>query len=451
MTSYVRLMRTPGFGPIWIGATVSIVGDAVSWVSLVWLTYELGGGVADLAILAAWYTGPIIVGGLTAGVLLDRFDRRRLLILDNAVRGLVMLSVPVAATLGVLTQLQLDIVAAVYSFLWMVTVAGIRSLVPDLVAADDLVTANAMESVSFGLGGAVGPALGGVLIGIVGAAANLALDAATYFAFVACLLVARLPGQGPATEQDAATAPSPRRAVGLGPAIRFIVTSPAIAAITLMFMGVNMAEGMLAVLLPVYARDVLGVDAAGYGLLASAFTTGLFVGALAVGGVRWRWPLGRSIAAGVLGTGLALAPLALGPALVVAALAIFFAGLAESPVTLWANTIRMRLIPAELRGRAFGVLGTLVKSTPPLGGLAAGGLLAIAGVVPTVAVMAVVAAVPGAVGLFHASLSAGNTVAPATPRPAAAPPGATARSRLADGPPGREPARNARAIARRDR
>jgi hypothetical protein len=146
-----------------------------------------------------------------------------------------------------------------------------------------------------------------------------------------------------------------------------------------MFMGVNMAEGMLAVLLPLWARDILGVDAAGYGLLASAFTTGLFVGALAVGGVRWWWPLGRSIAAGVLGTGLALAPLALGPAFSVVARTIFLAGLAESPVTLWANTIRMRLIPAELRGRAFGVLGTLVKSTPSLGGLAAGGLLAAAG------------------------------------------------------------------------
>lgn len=101
MTSYVRLMRPPGFGPVWSGETVSIVGDAVSWVSLVWLTSELGGGVADVAILAAWYTGPTMVGGLTAGVLLGRFDRRRLLILDNTLRGLVIRSVPIAAALGV--------------------------------------------------------------------------------------------------------------------------------------------------------------------------------------------------------------------------------------------------------------------------------------------------------------------------------------------------------------
>src|SRR5260221_1474540 len=176
MRSYLRLMGTPGFGPMWIGATISTVGDSITWVSLVWLTFELGGGVGDVAVLAACYTGPIIVGGLVAGVLLDRFDRRRLLIVDNAIRGVVMLTVPVAAGLGVLTQVQLDLVVAAYSFMWMITVAGVRALVPDLVSDEDLVTANAMESVSFGLGGAAGPALGGVLIGTVGAASNLALD-----------------------------------------------------------------------------------------------------------------------------------------------------------------------------------------------------------------------------------------------------------------------------------
>lgn len=407
VTAYLRLLRTPGFGPIWIGATISVLGDAVTWVSLVWLTYELGGGVADVAILAACYTGPIIFGGLVAGVLLDRFDRHRLLVCDNAIRGSAMLSVPIAASLGILGQLQLDLVAALYSFLWMVTVAGIRTFVPDLVADDDLPTANAMESLSFGVAGAAGPALAGVLIGIVGAAANLAIDAATYFLFVGCLLLARLPSSRADTE--AAGGRSGRRVAGLGPAARFVVGTPAIAAITAMFIGVNLTEGMLAVLLPIYARDVLDVDAAGYGLLASAFTAGLFVGALAVGAVRWRWPLGRSIALGCATTGLALAPLLVQPPFAVAVLVIFLAGLAESPVTMWANTIRMRLIPPDLRGRVFGVLGTLTKSTPPIGGLGAGALLAIGGVVPAVAAMVVFAAVPGLVGLAHGALAPPNT------------------------------------------
>ncbi len=414
MRSYLRLLRTPGFGRIWVGATISVVGDAVTWVSLVWLTFELGGGVADVAILAACYTGPIIVGGLAAGILLDRFDRRRLLMADNTVRGLAMLTVPIAATTGTLGQLQLDLVAANYSFLWMVTVAGVRSLVPDLVADDDLPTANAMGSLSFGVAGAAGPALAGVLIGIVGAATNLGLDAATYFLFVGCMLVARLPERNPGVDGAVSPRIAARPSPGLGPAGRFILATPALTAITAMFMGVNLAEGILAVLLPVYARDVLAVDATGYGLLASAFTAGLFVGALGLGAVHWRWPLGRSIAAGVLATGLAFLPLELAPPLPVAALVIFVAGLAESPVTMWANTIRMRLIPAELRGRVFGLLGTMTKSTPPIGGLAAGGLLATVGVAPAVVAMILFAALPGAIGLRHGSLAERNTVRPQT-------------------------------------
>jgi MFS family permease len=407
MAAYRRLLRNRPFALLWVGATISILGDALTWVSLVWLTAELGGTAFDIGLLAVCYTAPVVVGGLVAGVLLDRFDRRRLLIADNAIRGLAMLSIPIASALGVLQPIQLDAVALVYGLLYMISLAGFPSLLPELVPAEDLATANAMESMSFGFGGVVGPALAGILIGVVGAAANLAIDAVTYGAFVVCLLALRLPVReaAPAVERAAGADAGAARDRGLGPAIGFIRRSPAILAITVMFMAANVGEGMLAVFLPVFARDILHAGAAGYGLLVSALTAGSLVGSVVVGGIHWGWPLGRSIAAAQLAFGAGVLAMIALPPLALAAAILAFVGVCGSPLTIWAQTIRMRLIPEELRGRVFALLRTLMQSTPPVGGLAAGILLAGGAASAVAAIVAVVIGLPGAIGLVHPALS----------------------------------------------
>ena len=97
------------------------------------------------------------------GSALDRFERRRFLALVNAVLGAAVLSVPLAAVTGVVTSTHLFAVAGLYGFLKMANSAG-ASIVPALVVdPDDLVTANAMESVSFGIADIAGPAVAGVL------------------------------------------------------------------------------------------------------------------------------------------------------------------------------------------------------------------------------------------------------------------------------------------------
>ena len=407
MSAYLRLLRHRSFALLWAGSTVSLIGDGLTWVSLVWLVYELGGGPAEIGLLAACYSGPVIVGGLAAGVLLDRFDRRKLLMADNAIRGLTVLTIPIAAAAGVLTLPHLYIVAAVYGLLYMTSLAGFPTMLPDLVDPDDLPTANAMESLGFGIGGIVGPILAGLLITVVGATANLAIDALTYLVFVACLAFVRLPPRAArtATEVGAGAAPAAPVGAGLRPAIGFALRTPAIVATTLMFMAANIGEGMLTVLLPVYTRDILGADAATYGLLVGTFTLGLLAGSLVVGAIRWRWTLGRSIAAFQAAAGGVVLALLAQPPLAGTLVTLAVIGLLVSPLTIWAQTVRMRLIPAHLRGRVFALLRTLMQSTPPIGGLVAGSVLAGGGIGPTIVAMAMLIAVPGVLGLVHRSLA----------------------------------------------
>jgi MFS family permease len=185
---------------------------------------------------------------------------------------------------------------------------------------------------------------------------------------------------------------------------------PAVRTTTLMFMAANVGEGMLLVLLPVLARREFDGGAATYGLLLSSFALAATAGSFAVGAVSWPWTLGRSIAVAQTSAGIALCGLAFVGGPTPAALVLVVAGLLVSPMTIWAQTIRMRVIPPELRGRTFGVLRTLMQSTPPLGGAIAGLLLARGtSTAATATAMGLVMAVPGLLGLVSPALADEHT------------------------------------------
>jgi MFS family permease len=260
----LRLLRRGPFALLWAGATVSTTGDAMSWVALVWLVYRQRGQAGDVAVLAAAYTAPVAVGGLLAGSLLDRFDRRRLLAADNLVRGLAFLTVPVAAALGLLTLTHLYLVAACYGLLKMVGLAGFPTLIPAYVDDADTQRANALEGLSFGASQAAGAALAAVLLPLVGAVPLLALDALSYLVYALCLV--RLPAGRPVA---AAAGDGPRRS--LLAVARFVWRTRPLRSTTAMFMLFNIGEGALLVFLPVYSGQ-LGTGVAGYGLLVSAVT-----------------------------------------------------------------------------------------------------------------------------------------------------------------------------------
>jgi len=410
---YLELLRNRDFALLWAGATISAVGDGMSFVALVWLLIERGGTPTDVGLLAAIHTAPVIIGGLATGPVLDLFDPRRVIAADNVLRGLAMASVPIASALGILTTLHLFVVSGIYGLLFMTSAAGIPSLITRLVRPSDLTTANAMESLSFSISGLIGPGVAGLLIAIVGAPFVLAIDAISYFVFVACLLAMREGGRSIRTDvgpgHGHTAAPNPR---GLGPAIRFIFGAPAIVAITLFYMSVNIAGGIVTVVVPLYVRDVLHGGSETFGLLLTILTAGDLTGLLVVGAVSWRWPLGRSIAWALFTSGLVLLLWLLQPPLIPLAAILFAWGGLSSSLTPWAQTIRMRLIPPDIRGRVFALLRTSMQSTRPIGAVAAGLLLAGGDLSIAILAMAALFMIPGFIGIWLPALGRGPTAEP---------------------------------------
>ena len=328
---------------------------------------------------------------------------------DALGRGLLMGSVPLLELLGGVPTWWLYVVAAGYGLLKMVPLAGVPALIPQLLDDDDLTTGNALESISYGVGGILGPAVAGVLIAAIGAPAVIGLDAATYFVFLACLLMMRRPTPMPV---GGVLAPglSSGGGLGLGAAARVVVASPAIVATTLMFMAANVGEGIFAVVMPIYALQALGGSAAEYGAILAVFSVGLLAGSVVVGALATPIRLGRAIAAAQAVAGVVLLGYLAHPDLLPSLVLAGAFGLAGSPLTIWAQTLRMRLIPPELRGRVFAILRTLMQSTAPAGGIVAGVLVTGAGIDAALLAAAVVTTLPGLLGLVVPALgTAGGT------------------------------------------
>jgi MFS family permease len=389
------------FRRVWIGATVSAAGDAASWVALVALVFGRPHG--SVALLAALYTAPVAVGGLLAGWALDRYDRRWLLAGDSLLRAAVFASVPLAAVAGGLGTTQLYLVAAVYGLLKMISLAGFPALIPSLVPPGQLMAANALESVSFGIAGLVGAVAAGVAVATVGPGYVVAFDALSYLAFAVCLVGTRgLTGTRPAREGVAGGSGG-----GLGPVLRVTARQPVLRDTTVMFALFNIGEGALLVVLPSRAVEY-GLGSGGYGYLVAAMTGGELLAALTLLRGAWRPSLTRSIvAASVVAAVTVLALLV--PSPWAALLGLVGLGGCAAAMTTWAQTLRMSAAPAGTHGRLFGLLRTLMQATPPLGaGLAA--LTLGHGVAVTVLAVCALMAVP-ALAFAHDLTAAGTRAA----------------------------------------
>jgi predicted MFS family arabinose efflux permease len=390
---YRQVFASPPYRRFWLGFSVSALGDSMSQTALVWFVYSSSSGSPGaVGTLMFAYSAPILAGGLLAGPLLDRFDRRRVMVADNLIRAAAFAAIPILHWMGALALWHVYVSAATYGFLMMISLAGGPALVPSLVPREHLATANALEILAFTLGRVIGPALAGALLPRMGAPAILALDAASYLVFA--LMLARIAAPRPAARVAGGG--------GLGPALRLLAGHPVLVSTTVMFTTYNLGAGALSVWLPVLADRTLGGDAGLYGGLLACMAAGEIAASLGAG--RWRPPLslGTLICLSQVGAGLALlgvlAAARAGAGVPAVGAALFLWGMATAPLTIWAQTLRMRIIPEALRGRAFALLRTIMQGGRPLGALAAGYLLPLAGVGAMIALSALLAGAPGLAG-----------------------------------------------------
>ncbi|MBM3546034.1 MAG: MFS transporter [Alphaproteobacteria bacterium] len=387
---YGVLFRDPAFRRFGLGFLVSVIGDELTRVAFVWFVYEKTGSAEALGLLMLCFTGPIVVGGFVAGWLLDRFDRRQVMMIDNLVRGLFLALIPVLHFLGALEVWHVYVAAAVHGLLLMISLAGTPTMILALVPKEHLATANALETLGYSVAGVLGPALAGILVATIGAPATVLLDVVSYLLFALVLLRLRL----------ALPAPAKRTAAPIGAAVRLLFGNPVLTSTTFMFLAFNILTGSIPVWLPIHVETSLGGGPELYGALLSIAFAGQVATTLLVGQLGARVPLGLGIAIAQTLSGALMILVVFGSSAIAAGIILFLFGIVVAPLTPWAQTLRMAIIPEEMRGRAFALLRMLMQSGRPIGGALAGLVLPALGVAGTVMLVGAAAMAGGIAGLL---------------------------------------------------
>jgi predicted MFS family arabinose efflux permease len=351
-----------------IGQLISVTGTWMQTLAQSWLILSLTTSPFMLGLVSVFQFAPVLALGLIGGVAADRFPKRTTLVFTKGAAGVVS---GIMATLIWTGAIQIWHVYALALILGTVNAFDMparQAFVVEMVGPEDLTNAIALNSSLFNAARIVGPAIAGVLLATVGAAACFAIDAVSYIAVIAGLLMMRLEPRRPAM----AGSQLERLREGLS----FVRRTPNIY-LPILLIGLTATFGMnFNVWVPLLAKQDLGVGASGFGLLMSSLGVGSLTGALSVAFLRRLPPWGA-----VLATALALGALevllALGvPLFPILILMAILAGLGFSMTTTsaMANSRVQATSPDALRGRVMSVYTTIFAGTAPFGALLAGGV-----------------------------------------------------------------------------
>lgn len=360
-------LRLPAFRRFWIGQTISLLGDQFTTIALLWFVLQLTGSGLALGTVLLCFGLPGIFTSSALGTLLDRYQPRLVIGCDNACRALIIGAIPALHWLGFLQLWMVYPLSALAGALMPATLVGTRVLLPHLVADDELENANALMSVSLNFATLVGPAIAGVLVGILGGPTVMVIDAVSFL--VMALVAYSLP-------RISRPLPAPQEHVTRKrwQGFRELVNLREVRIITLLSLIFFLAYYPLEPALPIYSRDFLKAGASGYGLLWSGFGVGALLGLLTIPRLGRRSRPGVTFSAIATLWGVFLLPLMFIPNLVASMVFLGLAGCAWGPYTTIETTLLQRLVPAHQRGQVFGARAALTTATGPIG-VFVGGLL----------------------------------------------------------------------------
>jgi hypothetical protein len=360
----LRPLRHRDFSVLWIGMTVSMIGDGIYYIAIAWQVYDLSNTPAALAVVGIAWSLPQVLFTLASGVLSDRLDRRKVMIAGDLIRLVALSTICVLSVTDNVTIPLLIVLVAVYGTGQAVFQPSFNAIVPMIVPADLLVQANSLaQFVRPAAMSIAGPVLGGLLIGAFGPGWAFGVDALTFGFSALMILFIRTEGRA---ARDAEERTSPWQDLIDG--IRF-VRSERWLLVGLLGAMVSLlaAWGPWETLVPFVVRNDLGGSATDLGLVYGAGGVASLAAALIVGQrgtlprkaittMYWAWAIALFA---MVGIGIAHAVWQ----------AMLVAVVSESSLTvlivIW-YTLMQRLVPQELLGRVSSLDWMMTTAGVPL-------------------------------------------------------------------------------------
>jgi MFS family permease len=341
----LRTLRHRDFRMLWTGQAVSLIGDGIYLVAIAWLVYDISNEPGALAIVGVAWTLPQVAGLLVAGVLSDRFERRRLLVIADLIRCVAIAAIAALALADAAELWQLVALVVVYGLGQALFQPAFTALVPQVVPREELLQANALRELMEPLGMRfAGPALGGALIALFGVGTAFLVDALTFV--VSAIAVMGIRRRPPPRREHASMWRDLKDGYAYVRAHVWLWGTLVGAALFLLI-----TYGPFEVLLPYIIRNDLDGDAATFGTVLACGGAGSIVAAVALSrrGLPRRkvtfmwsaWTIGI-----LLDIGFAIA----GAAWQMCLIAFVSFGFGTVGLLVW-NTLMTTLVPPEMLGR----------------------------------------------------------------------------------------------------
>jgi MFS family permease len=388
-----RALRHRNYRLFFWGQLVSLIGTWMQQTAMSWFVYQITNSKLLLGVVAAMGSAPMMLSSIWGGSLADRYPKRSILVATQTAQMICAFFLAAGVWAGFATPLFITVVAALNGLAMGFDMPARQAFTVEMTSREDLLNAISLNSSIVNGARIVGPSLAGLLIGVVGVAMCFFLNGLTFVAVIAGLLMMRLP----IFERKIEIVSAGEHA---WEGILYSIKHPRVRTILLLFLAVGVFGWSYAVLMPAFARDVLGRGANGYGILMSAGGTGAFMGALVVATYGHLFTPRRLALGGVWLFSAALLAISLSRNFYIALAFLFVAGFGMLLFFSTSNTVLQTIVPDEMRGRVMGVWSLVFGAMIPLGSLEAGAVAHWLGTSFALAFGAIICAASALVTLF---------------------------------------------------
>jgi MFS family permease len=377
-------LAVPAYRRFLFGAILSNIGSWMQATAQGWLVLGLTNSATLLGVTSAAANLPILMLSLYAGVLADRIDQRRLLVVTQIAAAIFTAILALLTTLGAVQFWHVLVIAFLVGSTSAMSAPAYQALVSSLVGPRALGNAIALNSAQFNFSRIVGPSFAGIGIALGGIALSFWANSVSFV--VVALVLATLPIRN-------------TRAIGrleaslwanIADGLRYARSAPPVPTLLLLTVAPALLNLNYLVFLPIFARDILGIGAPGLGLMTSAVGVGAVTGALVVGIARPGGGSGRLVIAALIASSTGLLIFALSTWLPLTLLGLAILGGCQVGYYATTNTLLQLLVPIRLRGRVMSLYILTSTGLTPFGNLVVGPIADRIGVQTTLAACALI-------------------------------------------------------------
>lgn len=392
------IFKNRNFILLWVGQTISVIGDNLYYLALMWWVLEKTGSTAVMATVAICSAIPSVILGPIAGTYADRIYRKKLLISMDFGRAILIATPAVLLWLGALQVWHIFIIAVLLSTMSIFFNPTLSAFVPQIVKTENLTRANSLTQLSFSMSGILGPSLSGILVAFIGTPSVMLLDAVSFFVSGTAILLILV------KKVEVITAEKRKFLLELKEGFVYIKSVQFALNMVLLASVLNFFAGPLSIYLPVVAKNVLHAGSQGFGFLASSVSVGGLLGSLCLGLLGNIRRKGLVILGGIFLGGWAIAFFGISTHLWVSMIILGLVGFFLSLTNVVLATLFQSMVPNQLQGRIFGTLNTMSMGLRPISMALAGVLSDLFKVQLVIFVSGVLIALGGVYGFFIKSV-----------------------------------------------